>query len=371
MLHEIHDSRLLSPRSFQAGLLDSTYENVLEHIDSGIMLFDEEGVLTFVNARAYGMLELQRYALAGCTVVDLLTHLSLSRSKKRQLLHIYRETVYKGKTMYEFMDEYGRYWEVNASFGADMNGGYLFTFKEISDYKKIEQTAYQNDNLAMLGKLSASIAHEIRNPLTAIRGFIQLLRPHLQGLGKEEYAKIILAEIDRANDIIHEFLSSSKPSSPQAGIISVSALLKEVILLTESEVLMKGCQIVLNSSPSDLYISVDVKQIKQVLINMIRNALEAISDRLDDSTGKIELGAYREGGEVRLIVSDNGKGMDVCTMSHLFNQFFTTKENGTGLGLSVSDRIIKNHGGRISVSSRINEGTSFVISLPLTPGFPA
>ncbi|BCG57965.1 ATP-binding protein [Paenibacillus sp. URB8-2] len=371
MLHEIQESRLLPERPFQAGLLDSTYENVLEHMDSGVMLFDEEGFLTFLNARAYGMLELQRYELSGCTIVDLLTHLSLARTKKRQLLKVYRETVYKGKSMCELMDEYGRYWEVNASYGADMNGSYLFTIKEVSDYKRIEQTAYQNDNLAMLGKLSASIAHEIRNPLTAIRGFIQLLRPHLQGLGKEEYAKIILAEIDRANDIIHEFLSSSKPSSPQTRIASISALLKEVILLTESEVLMKGCQIDLQSLASDLYVSVDVKQMKQVLINMIRNALEAVSDRLDDSTGRIELGARKEGSEVRILISDNGKGMDACTMNRLFSQFFTTKENGTGLGLSVSDRIVKNHGGRISVTSRVNEGTSFVISLPLITGFTA
>lgn len=82
MLHEIQESRLLPERPFQAGLLDSTYENVLEHMDSGVMLFDEEGFLTFLNARAYGMLELQRYELSGCTIVDLLTHLSLARTKR-------------------------------------------------------------------------------------------------------------------------------------------------------------------------------------------------------------------------------------------------------------------------------------------------
>lgn len=246
-----------------------------------------------------------------------------------------------------------------------MKGCYLFTVKEISDYKLIEQTAYQNDSLAMLGKLSASIAHEIRNPLTAIRGFIQLLHPYLHQLGKEEYAKIILAEIDRANDIIHEFLSSSKPSVPQVGMIPVSALLKEVVLLTESEALMKGCQINLHPLQEDMVISGDVKQMKQVVLNMIRNAMEAVADREDDSMGKIEVGARREGSEVRMFISDNGKGMDIRTLDRLFNPFFTTKENGTGLGLSVSDRIIKNHGGCISVSSRVNEGTHFVISLPL------
>lgn len=313
----------------------------------------------------YGMLELTRHSLVGCTFSHLLSNVRLSRSKKKQVLQSYREMVYKGKSNYEFLDEYGRYWKVTLCCGEQMKGCYLFTVKEISDYKLIEQTAYQNDSLAMLGKLSASIAHEIRNPLTAIRGFIQLLHPYLHQLGKEEYAKIILAEIDRANDIIHEFLSSSKPSVPQVGMIPVSALLKEVVLLTESEALMKGCQINLHPLQEDMVISGDVKQMKQVVLNMIRNAMEAVADREDDSMGKIEVGARREGSEVRMFISDNGKGMDIRTLDRLFNPFFTTKENGTGLGLSVSDRIIKNHGGCISVSSRVNEGTHFVISLPL------
>ncbi|CAM4478139.1 ATP-binding protein [Paenibacillus typhae] len=364
MISQFQESLLL-PRTFQSMMMNSTYEDVLEHIDSGIMLFDEDGVLTFLNKQMYGILELPRHSLLGCTMTHLLANIQLNRFKKKQVLRGYREMVQKGKPNYEFVDEYGRYWRVTLHTGEQMKGSYLYTFKEISDYKLIEQTAYQNDSLAMLGKLSASIAHEIRNPLTAIRGFIQLLHPHLHQLGKEEYAKIILAEIDRANDIIHEFLTSSKPSAPQVSLIPVSALLKEVVLLTESEALMKGCQIDLHPFHDNMIISGDAKQMKQVVLNMIRNAMEAITERADDCIGKIEVGARREGAEVRIFISDNGKGMDICTLDRLFNPFFTTKENGTGLGLSVSDRIIKNHGGCISVSSRINVGTRFVISLPL------
>lgn len=366
MISQYRESILFPGRSYQSRPDDTTYEDVLENIDSGIMLFDEDGVISFVNKQMYGLLELNRYSLVGYTISHLLSNARLSRFKKKQVVQAVREMIYKGKSSYEFLDEYGRYWKVTLCCGEQMKGNYLFTVKEISDYKLIEQTAYQNDSLAMLGKLSASIAHEIRNPLTAIRGFIQLLNPHLQQLGKHEYAKIILAEIDRANDIIHEFLTSSKPSAPQVGMISVSALLKEVVLLTESEALMNGCEINLHTLQGDMMISGDVKQMKQVVLNMIRNAMEAVVDkRSDELMGKIEVGARREGAEVRIFISDNGKGMDIRTMDRLFKPFFTTKENGTGLGLSVSDRIIKNHGGDISVSSRVNEGTSFVISLPL------
>jgi signal transduction histidine kinase len=241
----------------------------------------------------------------------------------------------------------------------------LFSVKDVSDYKQIEQTAYQNDKLAMLGRISASIAHEIRNPLTAIRGFIQLLRPHLLQLGKDEYARIILTEIDRANDIIYEFLNSSKPSAPQKTIMSVDSLLKEVVLLTESEGLMKGCEITLDKADSPMNVSIDVKQIKQVILNMVKNAMDAIDGVGEEHTGLIRISTETENKYVQISITDNGQGMDHNTLVRLFDPFFTTKESGTGLGLSVSYRIIKNHGGTISVDSKKGEGTRFMIMLPL------
>ncbi|GJM70707.1 hypothetical protein HMSSN036_29230 [Paenibacillus macerans] len=200
----------------------------------------------------------------------MLRHPHLNRFKKRKILRIYRETIFHRKKYHEFIDEYGRHWLITVTYGDQMDGDFLLSVKDVSDFKRIEQTAYQNDKLAMLGKISAAIAHEIRNPLTAIRGFIQLLRPHLVELGKDEYARIILTEIDRANDIIHEFLNSSKPSAPQKSTVSVSSLLKEVVLLTESEAVMKGCQMMLHAPEEELLVSIDVKQIKQVLLNIIK-----------------------------------------------------------------------------------------------------
>lgn len=365
MLHDYQETLLATAGSFQSAYEDGIYESILEQFDCGVMLFSEENGLQFVNSMMCSILEAPRHTLTGQSLTELLFHHRLSRHKKKVMLRICRDFLHKKKIYHEFADEYGRYWQVKAVGRDGLDRHCLFIVKEISDYKRIEQTAYHNDNLATLGRLSASIAHEIRNPLTAIRGFIQLLRPHLLQLGKDEYAKIILAEIDRANDIIHEFLSSSKPSTPQVSATRVSVLLKEVILLTESEALMKGCQIHLHVPAPDIQVTIDVKQMKQVLINMIRNAMEAITANGDEQEGRIEIGAKAEGAEVRITIADNGKGMDRCTLNRLFNPFFTTKENGTGLGLSVSDKIIKNHGGRVSVSSQPNQGTQFVITLPL------
>ncbi|MEK3733888.1 MULTISPECIES: ATP-binding protein [Paenibacillus] len=367
MLSQIRESELQAIRSFQSSqLIRNKYENILENLDSGIILFDADGVLTFVNVQMAKLLGVPRKSLTGCTLTQLLRHPQLSRFKKKKILRLFRETIFHRRRFHELVDEYGRSWLITMTYGDQMEGDFLISVKDVSDFKQIEQTAYQNDKLAMLGKISASIAHEIRNPLTSIRGFIQLLRPHLVTLGKDEYARIILTEIDRANDIIYEFLNSSKPSAPETTVISVSSLLKEVVLLTESEALMKGCQIILHTDEEPpTFISVDVKQIKQVILNIIKNALDAIDEREhDDVSGRIEISTQLRDKHVNICISDNGGGMDQNTLNHLFNPFFTTKESGTGLGLSVSYRIIKNHGGSISVDSQVGAGTEFVITFP-------
>lgn len=364
-MSEIQETLLKSLQAFQSTqLVKDKYENILEHLDSGIILFDSHGMLTFVNVQMARLLEISRSSLIGCTLIEILHHQQLSRSNKRKLLRIYRETIFQRKKHHEFSDDRGRHWLLTVTYGDQMDGDFLVSAKDVSDYKQIEQTAYQNDKLAMLGKISASIAHEIRNPLTAIRGFIQLLRPHLLHLGKDEYARIILMEIDRANDIICEFLNSSKPSAPQTSVINVASLLKEVVLLTESEALMNGYQIILHDRALPLYISVDVKQIKQVILNIIKNAMDAIKDLGHEHPGMIQIHLEQLHKNVQIQISDNGKGMDHNTLSRLFDPFFTTKETGTGLGLSVSYRIIKNHGGYISVESEMGVGTQFMISLP-------
>lgn len=368
MLSEIRGTDLDDMSSFHLDQLVRTkYENILENLDSGIILFDSDGMLAFVNVQMAKLLGVPRKSLVGCTFMELLRHPQLTRFKKKKILRLFRETIFHRKRFHELLDEYGRSWLITMTYGDQMEGDFLISVKDVSDFKQIEQTAYQNDKLAMLGKISASIAHEIRNPLTSIRGFIQLLRPHLMSLGKDEYARIILTEIDRANDIIYEFLNSSKPSAPQTTVIPVTSLLKEVVLLTESEALMKGCQIILHldeRTPS-YYISVDVKQIKQVVLNLIKNALDAIDDKMNDhGKGMIEIGMQQNDKQISIIISDNGRGMDQNTLNHLFNPFFTTKEGGTGLGLSVSYRIIKNHGGSIAVNSQVGTGTEFTITLP-------
>ncbi|XID93219.1 ATP-binding protein [Paenibacillaceae bacterium WGS1546] len=340
------------------------FETVLQHMDSGVALFDESGNLRFVNVQMSKLLQAPRRSLIGCTLRQLFFHRSLRLPIRRSFLRMY-----KGLTRYrryhdEFQAAGGRHLLVSISRIDELDGDYLVSVKDVSEYRQIEQAAFQNDKLAMLGKIAAAIAHEIRNPLTSIRGFIQLLSPYLGEIGKQEYGRIILSEIDRANDIIYEFLNSSKPSAPMKQKVAVKSLVRETILLSESEAHMKGCEIRDEIFDSKLNVAVDVKQIKQVLLNIIRNAMEAISDVLGERKGRIDISARRDGAFALIAIRDNGRGMEKATLSRLFDPFFTTKEVGTGLGLSVSYRIISNHGGTIHVDSRLHEGTEFTIYLP-------
>lgn len=360
---EMRDMLLRSHRSFR--MVKNKYENVLQHMDSGIAIFDSDGMLSFVNVQLAKLLDIPRKTLIGCNLIDILMHGSLRKSTKKIMLRIYKEMFLRRTRYLEFVDESGRTLLVTVTYGDQLDGDYLFSVKDVTEYKQIEQSAYQNDKLAMLGKIAASIAHEIRNPLTSIRGFIQLLKPHLAQLGKEEYSRIILTEIDRANDIIYEFLNSSKPSAPMKQKVSINHLLNEVILLSDSEALMKGCQIHFETYDEALAVSIDVKQVKQVVLNIVRNAMDAITELEGERSGRIDIITRREGNDAEITVRDNGKGMDPLTKSKLFDPFFTTKVAGTGLGLSVSYRIVRNHGGKIRVSSNNGEGTEFNIYLPL------
>ncbi|GAA3402769.1 nitrogen regulation protein NR(II) [Paenibacillus hodogayensis] len=363
VLEELRSTLAKTHSSFQA--VASKYENVLQHMDCGIVLFNSEGFVSFVNVLMGRFLGVPRKSLVGLDVPGLASYTGLSRPFRKLVIKLHREMFLYRLRFQEVIDENGRHYLVTATYGEELDGDILISVKDVTEFKKIEQSAYQNDKLAMLGKIAAAIAHEIRNPLTSIRGFIQLLRPHLVQLGKEEYAKIVIDEIDRANEIIYEFLNSSKPSTPDKQDIHVAPLLKEVKLLFESEAILKGCDIELAEIDPALTVCVDTKQMKQALLNIIQNALDAIGGTVCQERGMIRISATGQASQVIISVQDNGSGMDFHTQSKLFDPFFTTKLDGTGLGLAVCYRIIKNHGGHIQVDSDIGLGTRFKITLPL------
>jgi signal transduction histidine kinase len=225
----------------------------------------------------------------------------------------------------------------------------------------------RQEKLASLGMLAAGVAHEIRNPLTAIKAWLFIQQKHLEpGSAERADADIIGNEISRLERIVKDVLLFARPSEPDLATVPAEAPLRQVQALLAPQLQRANIQLALEDS-TDASIRVDLQQIQQVLINLIQNAAESIGNNgtvtLRTRTATKRL-ADRVGDVVILEVSDTGKGIPPKVEKRLFDPFFTTKEAGTGLGLSIAARIVEKHGGALQYQTQINRGTTFGIVLP-------
>ncbi|MGB7767635.1 MAG: ATP-binding protein [Verrucomicrobiia bacterium] len=218
----------------------------------------------------------------------------------------------------------------------------------------------RQEKLASLGELAAGVAHEIRNPLTAIKFRLYSLKKSLPaGLAENEDAIVIGDEINRLERIVKDFLQFARPSEPELITIPTQRILQEVCDLLNPQ--LKKAAIDLTLEPSEpAWVRADTHQIKQVLINLVQNSADSIGH-----DGKIALRARNGTGHfVALEVTDNGKGIPPEVQERLFDPFFTTKEGGTGLGLPIAARIVEKHGGELRYQTHLNHGTTFSVVLP-------
>ncbi len=223
--------------------------------------------------------------------------------------------------------------------------------------------ALDMDHRQHLEKLAVSIAHEIRNPLATIKGFIQLLKPDLKEIGKEYYADVMIEELDRVNQIINEFLNAGKPQHPLAQKTSLNKLIKDMAVLYEGEAILRDIRLSTSTAGDDVVLNIPTNQLKQVIMNLMKNAMEAIDDQHER---EIYLSASVQNEFATIVIKDNGCGMSEEARALLYIPFFSTKEKGTGLGLSVCKEIIDRLGGSIHVDSSQGKGTIFTISFPPT-----
>ena len=239
--------------------------------------------------------------------------------------------------------------------------------------KQSQMTLRRADRLSSLGMLTAGLAHEIRNPLVAIRTFTQLLPERYEDPEfREVFQSLALKEVDRICGLINALLSFARPSRPNIAEANLNEVVDDVARILESQAKDKDVSIAREFSSELPKAWIDREQLKQVFMNLILNAIQAMR-----SGGSIVLATrVSSNGDgsasqpcVQVEVRDTGMGIPQENLEHIFDPFFTNKDDGSGLGLSISNQIIEEHGGRILVKSRIKEGTSFFVNLPL--GKPA
>lgn len=232
---------------------------------------------------------------------------------------------------------------------------------DITELKKNERKMQEIEKLSLIGQLAAGIAHEIRNPLTSIKGFTQIIKEGMNDPLLENYLDIVLVELERINQIVNEFMFIAKPKeATQKKTVNINLLIQSAIQFMEPQSNLKNSLIHFEYS-STVYAYCDENQIKQVLINLIQNAIEAT----EGPNKPIVISLHeisRE--EFIIIIADQGCGLTKEGLEHIFEAFYSTKEKGTGLGLLICKRIIENHEGRMEISSKPDEGTSVKLILP-------
>ena len=239
--------------------------------------------------------------------------------------------------------------------------GLVITFQDLTDVRVMEETARRQDRLAAVGRLAASIAHEIRNPLAAMRGSIQMMRSEMEAdSDHHELMEIILRESDRLNKIVSDYLNYARPRPTEMKDVDVGELVKQTLkLLRNSPEISDGHSLEEQLPNEPLMVKGDEEQLKQVCWNVARNAMQAMPDG-----GTFQVRAERTPADrIQLVFKDTGRGMSPEQVERLFEPF-TSTTGGTGLGLSIVYQIIRDHSGTINVRSREGKGTTITVELP-------
>ncbi|RLQ96192.1 PAS domain-containing sensor histidine kinase [Falsibacillus albus] len=336
---------------------EKKYRLLAENSSDIINLHDRDGQYLYVSPSVTTLLGYDPHEITGQSPYDyihpddvpiiekyhkkiLIDHepvLVTYRSKKKDGSYIWLETTIKAV---ENSDEF------------------ISVSRDIQHRIETDRLLRRSEKLAVVGQLAAAVAHEIRNPLTPIKGFIQLFKD--TKTVNEKYVDIVLDELDRVETIISEFLAMAKPHHERMEIIHVESLVENIVELMGTEALMNNKEIVFTGSDTCPKIQGDANSIKQVIVNIIQNGLDAI-----DEKGTVDVRVIPFEENICIQVEDNGCGIPQERLSKLGEPFYSTKEKGTGLGLMTSFNIIDQHKGKVEVQSEMDEGTTVTIFLPL------
>lgn len=343
-------------------------ESIIQNISSGVVVVDLDKKITFINNSAQQMLEWGLESAIGQPLSEI-----FGGEQSRKLLE---PTAVSGKSReIEIVTKAGQ--KINIGFSttrrydaAGRFAGSIVSFKDITRLKELRKEFLKMERLAPLWLLSNGIAHEIRNPLAGIKTIAQALERELDpDDDRREYVARIIKQINRLNELLKNLFTYAKPSYPVKSHNSLNDILKNVLDLSVDRMKRQHVELIQDYDP-ELTVYVDFVQMEQILLNLVVNALDSM-----DGPGQIKISARTVKQDARfgepeeldyaeIKVSDSGSGIRQEDLALVFDPFFTTKSESTGLGLSITHRIVDGHHGKIFVESELNRGTTFTILMP-------
>ncbi|MCL4500741.1 MAG: ATP-binding protein [Deltaproteobacteria bacterium] len=331
-------------------------ENIIESMPNMLVAFDGAGKVIAANSAAEQLLGVFKGQVLGDGFHDFLgaSAGSLVRRVRDGQVVLDQELLLKGEKAFPVsLTGAPLIWEGGV--------GAVLILRDLRELKAMEKKVQRSEKLAALGRLSAGVAHEIRNPLSSIKGFIQYFKKKFPpGSREQAYTEIMVGEVDRLNNVISNLLDFTRPKEPSFEDCDLTEVVHHALRLIQSDAQARGVEIVKRLPGPPFLARVDRDQIIQVLLNLLLNGLGAMPNG-----GRLEVSlAIGSHNDFQIDIADTGPGVREEDLPQLFEPFFTTKSKGTGLGLAVASQIVENHQGTISVASRLGHGATFMISLP-------
>jgi two-component system sensor histidine kinase HydH len=336
-------------------------DQVVENLPVGLIATDENGKVAAFNQTAEAILGISN---------DTVFAGSAAKVLPQELWQLTERLENKGTVVEEELEcqtASGTGVPLRVS-GASLQGedksflGFVFIFRDLMEVRRLQQEVERSKRLASLGSLAAGVAHEIRNPLSSVKGFATYFRDKLKDSPKDrDTATTMIQEVERLDRVIGQLLEFARPSTLKIKPVRINDLIQHSLKLIEGDARSKGIEVKVDI-PLDLpEVPMDGDRIKQVLLNLYLNGLQAM-----DGGGVLEVKVSRDDGRklTTIKVSDNGRGIETADQERIFDPYFTTKSDGTGLGLAIVHKILDAHGGSIKVRSQTGAGTSVTITLP-------
>ncbi len=338
-------------------------ENILHSIADGVITVDINGTITSANKSAENLTGFICAEIVDKPYKEIFCE---GRHFNSLLLDtLATGTNYIGIEMEYPVKNKDIYISISTSRLKDSNDkiiGAVVVFKDLTEQHRLQAQMLRAERLASLGELMAGVAHEIRNPLTAIKGFIQYLQSADNEAERKEYMPVIIKEVDRINRVIETLLYFARPCKTNYQLMDINSLIEETLVLVKNTGTKHKVDFRLHLDRTLPLIEGDPEQLKQVFLNLLINAVQAILDQ-----GTLEIITWQEHSDfVHIQITDTGAGINSADLNKVFDPFFTTKTAGTGLGLAVVQRIINTHYGRITIQSEPGHGTVVTLQLPVT-----